>query len=160
MDSSIISPFQFISYKVDKVSLVMRQDVSILASLANMPPNSWKIQIHLRLPAYIKKQNIYVGGLDVTLSLFSPNMREEEKPLVNVEAGIVGAFYVEKGRLPAEVEKQLVFIQIPAILLPYLRSTITGLLANSGFGSVIFPLINIHAYAKESLQNQQITVIE
>lgn len=159
MASSVISPFQFISYKVDKVSLAMRQDVSILASLANLPPNSWKIQIHLRTPAYIKKQNIYVGGLDVVLSLFPTDMKAEE-PLVKVEAGIVGAFYVEKGRLSTEVEEHLVFIQIPAILLPYLRSTITGLLANSGFGTVIFPLINIHAYAKESLKNQQITVIE
>jgi preprotein translocase subunit SecB len=46
-------------------------------------------------------------------------------------------------------EKNMVQINIPAILLPYLRSAITTILSQAGFGTIVLPLINIYEIAKQ-----------
>jgi preprotein translocase subunit SecB len=84
----------------------------------------------------------------------------DEDRLLFVEGGIAGLFTVDKGKFDKGTEKGLVRIQIPALLLPYLRGTITSLLANAGYGTVILPLINIHALAEEQLQGTEIKVID
>jgi preprotein translocase subunit SecB len=41
----------------------------------------------------------------------------------------------------------MVRINIPAILLPYLRAAITTIISQAGFGTIVFPLINIYEIA-------------
>ncbi|MDQ7031324.1 MAG: protein-export chaperone SecB [Desulfonauticus sp.] len=67
---------------------------------------------------------------------------------------------VEEGKLEKEVEEKLVKYQIPALLFPYLRGTITSFLSNAGFASVILPLINIYALAKDYLSDMDIEIID
>ncbi|MDA3811423.1 MAG: protein-export chaperone SecB, partial [Spirochaetaceae bacterium] len=46
--------------------------------------------------------------------------------------------------------------QFPTILFPYLRSTVTSFFANAGFGTFIFPLINVVELAKKLLTDNEI----
>jgi preprotein translocase subunit SecB len=43
-----------------------------------------------------------------------------------------------------KLEENMVHVNIPAILLPYLRSAITTILSQAGFGTIVLPLINVH----------------
>lgn len=114
---------------------------------------------------YFQKLNVYIGGLEVLVTIPDPDKNPEEatdpaeSALVSLDTGIGGVFTVKK-RLDENMEEGLAKIQIPALLLPYLRGTITSFLANSGYGTVIFPLINIHAAAKDALKDVEVNVIE
>lgn len=155
----IKSPFQFKSYKIDTVNLNVRRDIGVLegSTLAN---DSWDFKLRIRHPQFFKAKNCYIGGLDVLTNLYEQGKDSiEEFLMVQLEAGIAGVFYVN-GTLEKSTEDILVRVQIPAILLPYLRSTVSALLSSAGFGSVIFPLINIHALAEENRDKIQIQIIE
>jgi preprotein translocase subunit SecB len=88
------------------------------------------------------------------------NTKKEVVPLIKCEVSIVGMFSAEQGRFSKDIEDKLVKIQIPAILMPYVRATITSLLAHAGFGSVIFPLINIHEVARQAVAAADIQLID
>ena len=145
-DGGVISAFRFESFKVDRVKLDAKQHLETL-SLDYFPKESWRIKLNLRVPAFFTLQNIYVGGLDIVAFLLNENGIKEveekntltpsdENVLVRVEAGIAGVFSVENGKLEKEIESSLVKVQIPALLLPYIRGTMTSLVANAGFGSL------------------------
>ena len=59
-----------------------------------------------------------------------------------------------------DVEKNIITLQFPSILLPYLRSTLTSILANAGFGSVVLPLINLVEVAKGAQKELEIIYID
>lgn len=71
-----------------------------------------------------------------------------------------GYFKVAEGPLDPELEKNLVRIQIPAILFPFVRSAISSLTINAGFPGVILPLINVQEIAKEAGDKIQIQEAE
>jgi len=124
----------------------------------------WELKLGIRQPAFYKASKTYVGGLDCGLFLYPQTLDQEqrtsEKALISIEAGISGVFTVMDERFEEPLEQQLVRVQIPALLFPYLRGTITLLLANAGFGSVIMPLINVNELAKETLKDKEILVVE
>ncbi|MDM8517761.1 protein-export chaperone SecB, partial [Desulfobacterales bacterium HSG16] len=115
----------------------------------------------IRNPQYIKSRASYISGLNLELDVFSDNANEKEAhSLINVKAGISGLFKVKNDRFLEENEKKIVLIQFPALLLPYLRSAITGLIANAGLGTFIFPLINLRGLIKDVMENTEIQTIE
>lgn len=164
-ESSIAAEFQFRSYKVDRFNFESKQQVGLLARQEGFSPEQWDIQFRFRHPVYLKKGKAYVGGLDMLLSIPWEGKEPEEgehakeSALISLDAGIAGVFTVS-GRLDKKIEETLVKIQIPALLLPYLRGTISSFLANSGFGTLIFPLINIHAVAEDALKDVEVEIIE
>ena len=158
----MISEFQFKSYKIDRFNYQMSPYFQLLEVNEPIDQNLWEVQIGLRQPVFSKKQKAYIGGLDIRLRLELPDAQDKEKKLelLKLEAGIAGLFVVIEGKFEKKIEERLVKYQIPALLLPYLRGTITSFLSNAGFASVILPLINIHALAKEYLNDIDIEIID
>ena len=159
---SIESDFQFKAYKIDRVEYKILQNIDLLEFTGVIDPNLWEYKIGIRKPLYFEKKKLYVGGIDLNLSLFPKESASEEitnhKPIIYLRAGIVGAFAVNENRFEENVEKQLVRTQIPAILFPYLRAFLSSFLANSGLGSVNFPLINVNKLAQERLASLEVEV--
>jgi len=164
--SSVKSSFQFKAYKVDKISFFSKPDINVLARMNSIPTEEMKLAFAMRQPIYFNSEKIYVGGFDILFQVLAPSgesdpvSESKEDALVRLELGIAGVFTVEDDRLSKELEEGLVKIHIPAILMPYARSAMTSLLANAGFGGVIFPLVNIHNIAKEQMQDKTIQIIE
>lgn len=165
-ESSVKSSFQFKAYKVDKISFISKPDINVLIRMNNIPAEEMKLAFAIRQPIFFNSEKIYVGGFDLLFQVVAPNEEKEpvaeseEDILVKLELGIAGVFKVEDDRLSQELEEKLVKIHIPAILMPYARSAMTSLLANSGFGGVLFPLVNIHEIAKEQMKDSVVKVIE
>jgi len=152
--SSIISNFKFISYKVDDFKFEMSKHLSLLSYVGNTNQDDWEINLSIKQPTFFKKNNSYIGGINCKISLLS-----EKKPILNLETSISGLFQSDN-MLDKEVEENLVKYQIPTILFSYLRSTITTFIANAGFGTFIFPLINVVELSKKTLKDIQINIVE
>lgn len=159
---SIESLFKFKSYKIDHLEFKMIHSIELLEFVGVIDPEFWEYSINIRRPIFMKSKNIYIGGIDCTLSLFPKEYNEKEKKkenaLVYLNGGIAGSFGVGDKRFENKIEQNLVRKQIPAILFPYLRATISSLLANSGFGSINVPLINIHKLAEDSLKDVEVEI--
>lgn len=166
-DGGVASAFRFDSYKIDRISYESIPNLNFLGLMGTLDPKGWKFDISFREPLYFKYQKKYVGAIDVTIAYPVPpdaystegaaqgmpqvgqaNSGVPEPNIVRMEIGIAGIFSVEEGRFEKEIEENLVKIQIPMLLLPYLRGAATSIFAHSGIGSVIFPLINLHELAK------------
>lgn len=150
------SSFQFINYKVDNLRFSCVPATELIR--ANIFPGNLITEISLRNPIFIKSENTYYGGFDCIVSLKNENLTKNEHPIFSLQSGITGAFCFEQ-RLDEKMERNLVLKQIPTILFPYLRATITAFLANAGFGSIIVPLINMHTVA-EDYKNINVEIVE
>lgn len=165
-ESSIKSSFQFKSYKVDKIKFYSKPDLNILIRMNNIPLDEMNLAFAIRQPLFFSSEKIYVGGFDLLFQVSAPGQTDEpiaepnENTLVRLEMGIAGVFKTEDDKLTPEQEDELVKVSIPAILLPYARAALTSLLANAGFGAVIFPLVNIYELAKEQLKDTTVKVLE
>ena len=167
---SIKSPIKFETYKVDHISYEMKKTIQLLASTGNVDPNAWELSISIGKPLFFSKHNKYISSLKAGLCLMPDAVAQEQEeaeandvdsePLLQCNVNISGIFSVEDGRLDKDVEMNLIKLHLPSILLPYARSTITSILANAGFGSVILPLINLHEVAKNSEKELDIQVID
>jgi preprotein translocase subunit SecB len=149
-ESGIESAFQFLSYKIDTFHLEVTKDTKSLAHNAVLDSSQVQMSLTIRNPIHIAADNTYVGGMDIQFSLFFSADRSESNRLAVGSAGISGYFRIVGNSLSKEAEESLVRLQIPALLLPYLRPAVTSLLINAGFPGVIFPLINVHALATEA----------
>ena len=144
-DSSIKSGIQLESYKLDKVSLNVVQEVGIL-SKKNHSNCEIKYQFSFRDALRLKNQNdtSYVTGLRLTLTIFDKDLKRE---IADGEFVITGLFSAT-GEFDSKTEENLIKIQAPAILFPYMRAAITLILNTAGFTTIILPLVNIAAIAK------------
>jgi preprotein translocase subunit SecB len=152
----IESAFQFLSYKIDSFHLDVTKDVRSLAFSGVIGPNQIQLSLGLRNPLHISTDNSYVGGLDVRFSLFFSNEFSDSNRLATGKAGVSGLFKVAAEKLAEEAEKNLVRLQIPALLFPFLRSAVSALLINAGFPGVVIPLINVHELASQAGDKIQI----
>lgn len=146
-DSSIKSEFKFISYKVDKLEYSLKPDINLLEFKEYLPSDQWNIEMAIRQPSFFAEKAIYVAGLDINIELINENPDDK---LIVLSAGVAGMFKVPGARFSKEVEEQIVKNHFPVLLLPYLRSTISSLLANAGIVPFIFPLINLHKLAENT----------
>jgi preprotein translocase subunit SecB len=153
---SIESSFQFLSYKVDTFHLSVTRDVRSLAYNGVIEPGQMQLSLGLRNPLHIGADNSYVGGLDVQFSLFFSRDFSESNKLAVGSAGVSGLFRVAGDKLPAEAEKNLVKLQIPALLFPFLRAAVSSLLINAGLPGVVIPLVNVHELASQAGDKIQI----
>jgi preprotein translocase subunit SecB len=150
----------------------MKKSMGFLEFRGSIAPALWDYEIGIRQPAYVKEKKYYACGLDCKVFLF-PNKIEEvkkkaEDALLYIETGIAGIFSAvnenkdgqeQLTRFNSDLESKLVRIQMPAILMPYLRGAITSFLANAGFGAVLFPLINVQELADKTLKDIEIKEI-
>ncbi len=157
----IVSSFSFRAFKIDALSLSMKQNLGTL----EMPPsstNDWELNLNVRQPVFFSKQKIYVVGVDCAVSLFPKDTTEKSdaNALVTLRIGGVGSFGVQGERFPDEQEKNIVRAQFPALIFSHIRATATSILAGAGYGSVLLPLVNMHEAAKQSLGTVEINVID
>lgn len=94
-------------------------------------------------------------GLDIKIIIKDGSSNE----IAQGEFGIEGVFLVD-GALENEKEENIVKFQFPTILFPYLRSAVTNIFASAGFGSIIFPLINVHNLIANQQKHNPIKVID
>jgi len=157
------SAFKFESYKIDTLVFEIKRIYGLLEFSGVFDPTAWKLNISVREPIFVQSQKKYIGGVDTGLYLFPPDVQTEDKneALIRLDIGIAGIFSaVEEGGFDKETLERLVKVQIPAILFPYVRATITSLFANAGFGSVILPLINMTELARQAVGEVVIKTIE
>lgn len=154
------SEFQFLSYKVNSVDFKVHKSFNLLNSLQNLNPEKFNINLKFAEPNFFKKAGLYIGGLKLKFEYHDVDIIKIDSPLIYCEIEISGLFRGSEGRLESSAEENLVKYQIPTLLLPYVRSTITSLFANAGFGTFIFPLINVQAVAKSLGPELKIKTIE
>jgi preprotein translocase subunit SecB len=146
--SSVESQFQFISYKIDKIEMRMTNKINFL--LNNNPVLSDNIKLGIRIgnPMKYSINSVphYIGSISVNVDIQDPASHEN---ILTGEFGITGIFTTTTS-IDKEVEERMVKINIPALLMPYLRSTMTNVLSNAGFGTVLLPLVNMYELAQRS----------
>jgi hypothetical protein len=164
----VISYFKFEGYKIDHIHYNIIPEVNFLLQNNSLTSNEWKINLGFKPPLFYKNLNKYIGGLNLVIIYPKPkrpmvtneteidNNLEITENVVELEIGITGIFSVEEGTLTDENIENLVKIQIPTLLFPYVRSAISSIFSNSGFVPMIFPLINVQELAK----NAKLTITE
>ena len=151
---SIISSLQFLSFKIDKMSLDVANTTRVLLK-SYSSKDDWSFSVGIRHPSCIVEERMYIGGVDI--KMFAGN---KDNPDVQLHAGIAGVFKVVGNDIPPDKEERGAKNQIPALLSPYLRAAITATLASAGFGAVVLPLINFNALAEEQLKDVAIERID
>lgn len=149
------SEFKFVSYKIDSLNLEVKRTLGALSKFDFY--QDWGYSIAIRKPQFFTVANQYLAGIECTMT-YPPTESNEEK-LVELTATIGGLFEVEHGRLEKELEDKIIKFQTPTILMPYLRAAMSSLLASAGIGTIIFPLINLHKIAEDSI-TQEIIIHE
>ncbi|MBF0232088.1 MAG: protein-export chaperone SecB, partial [Desulfamplus sp.] len=148
---------KFEAFKIDSLELKTSPILDFLSYNGNIPNDKWTLEVQVRQPLYFVKESAYVSGLDIILTVFEkPTEDDQPVDLIKIKAGIAGLFKVENNRFLEDNEKKIVLIHFPALLFPYLRSAITGLVASGGLGTFIFPLINIHSLIEDKINNVDI----
>lgn len=132
----------------------MMQNLDVLQFNGALNPSAWNFNITVPTPSYYAKRNIYIGSISCECQA-----KVEDNIIFSLTANISGAFSSD-GRLEKTAEENLIKYQVPAILLPYLRGTITTFISNAGFGSVVIPLVNMNEVAKSYLKDKSINIIE
>jgi preprotein translocase subunit SecB len=144
--SSIASSFQFISFKIDDIKFSMNPIIGNLN--IESTPKSEKSEFGIAFHELTKFKNngktIYISGINSKVVLTN-----DDQQIASGTFSISGLFRCD-GSLSPNDELTLAKLQAPTILFPYLRSCITNTLASAGFGSIILPLINVAAAAKEA----------
>lgn len=148
------STLQFQNYKIDSIQLDSLPRLDIL--LSKEQSEDIEFQFSIRNPVFYKKIKSFVIGLQLTTQIYN----HDKEKILTCELGISGLFTLEdENDLQKDMMERIVKTQLPAILLPYLRSTLTVILANSGFGTIILPLINLNKAIQDS-SDFEITIIE
>lgn len=175
-----VARIQLVSYKIDELSLKMAQVIPLLEHADEFTAKQWKFGFSFRRPLFMPKRLYYVCGMDSRLYLpeaaltapesetganpFNPETTaaksSDDNNLITVRASIAGIFAVENERLDEQSENALIKIQTHAILLPYLRATVTTVLGVAGFGNLIVPLFNVQKMAAEALSSVDIQIHE
>ena len=153
---SIKSEFQFLSYKIDKINFNLENNVNALIYTYSEDTNI-EMNFAVRNVDKIVSDNRTqcMCGLDIKIIIKDGNSNE----IAQGEFGIEGVFLVD-GTLENEKEENIVKFQFPTILFPYLRSAVTNIFASAGFGSIIFPLINVHNLIANQQKHNPIKVID
>lgn len=144
-EGSIKSGIQLESYKVNKISFASIEDLGVLS--ANQLPEcdvKWQFSFRNAKKITDNEKIFYVTGLKVNI-LITDNNRK--KDIANGEFIITGLFSAN-GSFDKKTEELLIKNQGPALLFPYIRSSITMTLNSSGFPNIILPIINVNALAK------------
>ncbi|MCD6396858.1 MAG: protein-export chaperone SecB [Spirochaetaceae bacterium] len=128
---------------------------------------NWSINFALTIPTYFKANKKYHVGIKTNIELLAMISKEDivhdpsSNPLISLEASISGLFSVKDfNELDSDTVDNIVKYQFPTLLLPYLRGTVTSFLANAGFGTFIFPLVNMAKLSSNLLKDTPISVVE
>ena len=145
-ESSIAAEFDFVSYKIDSISFKMRNEISYLLNTTSIKSEFINLSIKLRNTEkfIIDEKTTYIGGLITQVVIHN---EADGNIMVEGQFGISGLFTTNDS-VDKQAEETFAKINLPALLMPYLRATMTSILSNAGFGTMLFPLVNIYELAK------------
>lgn len=139
------SGIQFESYKLDDILFQLVPEVNILAKkqYSNCEIKyQFAFRNALRLKEDIKIS--YVTGLKIDLTVFDKDLNKQ----IASGSFVITGLFSSTGEFSKEIEEKLIKYQAPTILFPYIRSSISLILATAGFSTIILPLINVAEAAK------------
>ena len=153
-ESRITAGFDFVSYKIDSISMKMGNEISFLMDTGPIQPDCIKLSIKLRdTEKFIINEKVtYIGGL---MTLVRITNGKDGPIMLEGQFGISGMFTAEN-LADNQVEETFAKVNLPALLMPYLRATMTNILSNAGFGTMLFPLVNVYELAK----TQNLSIID
>jgi preprotein translocase subunit SecB len=145
-ESSVAAEFDFVSYKIDSVSFKMGNEVNYLLNTTPIKSEFINLSIKLRNTEkfIIDEKTSYIGGLITQVIILN---EADGSTMVEGQFGISGLF-TSNDSVDKQAEETFAKINLPALLMPYLRATMTNILSNAGFGTMLFPLVNIYELAK------------
>lgn len=152
----LTSSFKLINYKIDQISFETPQNLTMLRK-SKFDKIDWKMTVGFAAPKFYVEKNLYVFSMQIKLN--SQNGNDG----INLVVCITGLFSFDestKHEIPNEIKQKVIKNQFPAILFPYVRSAITGILAFSGIGGFVLPLVNMNAVAEETLKDVTIEIIK
>jgi preprotein translocase subunit SecB len=145
----VTAEFDFVSYKIDIIDLRMGNKVQNILDTRSIRLEDTGFSISLRNTLKFRADDgriVYVGGITIKVSITDKDGGDNALDAI---FGIAGAF-TPAGDVSSEDVDSFAKVNIPAILMPHLRATMTTVLSNAGFGTVLFPLVNIYELAKKS----------
>ncbi len=145
-DGSVISQFQFLSFKIDQASFEMMPRVGNV-ELESIPRDTLDIKLAFRNPQRMRENRQYIVGLGLSMESFTEDRSEQ---IFSLTMGISGLFLGLDLTPDSPEERQFVQYQAPALLFSHIRGAITSFLANAGFSGIIIPLVNVYALARDS----------
>ncbi len=143
--SSIKSEIQFESYKLDSISFNLVPEVTVLAKKEHANCEV-RYQFAFRHALRFKEaaKTSYVTGLKIDLSIFDKDLNMQ----IATGSFVITGLFSSTGQFTKEIEEQLIKLQAPTILFPYIRASISLILTSAGFSTIILPLINVAETAK------------
>jgi preprotein translocase subunit SecB len=144
---SVTAQFNFVSYKIDSIALNINPVVQNLLKDGPIVLENTEFSIRLRSTEKFNVDGsiLYVGGLTAKITAIN---EEDKQEILTGEFGISGVFAPD-GDVDRSIEENFAKVNLPALLMPYLRALMTSVLSLAGFGTVLFPLINIYELAKK-----------
>lgn len=163
VDSIVKSGFSFKSYSITRFNVSTTEDnwKDYLDYLNSTNPKTaeWLINLSILQPRYSSSRKVYICGIQCDVAMNIGLEETETTQLLSLNSEIKGVFESD-GQFKPEVEEMLVKVQMPAILMPYLRGCITTFLATAGYGPIIFPLINVNREAARDLKDIPVEIID
>jgi preprotein translocase subunit SecB len=147
-DGGVKAGFDFVSYKIDKIELKLKPKINFLLNNNSVKPENMKLGFKFRDSEKfdIDGKIYYIGGILISVAITDEQSNEE---ILSGEFSISGVF-TPSGTMEQSVVENFAKVNIPALLMPYLRAIMSNVLANAGFGTVLLPLINIYEMAKNT----------
>jgi preprotein translocase subunit SecB len=145
-DNGGIASFQFITYKIDTINFQIAKNTGTLLMNSLTVPSQLDFEVGFRqVGKYLLNNTIHhIGGLNTKIKILNSSKTQ----ILDGDFGISGLF--RPINMDNELEERIVRYNIPAILMPYLRSAITTIVSQAGFGTVVLPLINVYEIAKKN----------
>ena len=145
--SSVAAGIQFISYKMDRIDFSVTQELGVLSQKDHSdcePSFEFSFRDAFKFPG--DETDSYVTGLQVKIVIKNKNNDKEIAKGVFVITGL----FTSLGQLTKDIEEEIVKYQCPTILFPYIRASISFTLASAGFSTIVLPIVNVNAAAREA----------
>lgn len=99
-------------------------------------------------------QDINYDGNEMAICLGCDIFKEKNKNYpFSLEIELLGFFSFEENLEPEKID--ILRVNATAILFPYLRSIVSSITADSGFQTLVLPVVNIHKMFKQDEPKEQ-----
>lgn len=154
MANSSIASLEFLNYKIGDLHLNMKPIWGYLWHKPTPADEEWVAFNRFSTTYYHEESDSYMVTFGLRLALKRILGRDplpEGEFFVDAQGDITGLFRFNKEtEHPKQTQENLIRFNGPAILAPYLRAALSSLLAQSGYGHVISPLLNIYQAAQDA----------
>lgn len=148
--SIVLSGLEFMSYRVIDMEIKTLHTIGMLFTEITSK-SGWDFKIGFNDITFEPEEGFYIVPVSIKMKLLQLDdgkKRPSKNPYLSVQATISGVFrFTEECTMDNGLREKMIRQQAPAIVLPYLRATISTMLVSAGFGGVTMPLINVYEMA-------------